>query len=93
MIKSFTYTNMKSETSTRIVNIVHESESMIQGFDYKYLDSDEQATVNKVYGNEHKPTPFPTVRVKMTDEDYKQLGISKELFKKAFRTFKKSSMK
>ena len=48
MIKSFTYTNMKSETSTRIVNIVHESESMIQGFDYKYLNSDEQATVNKV---------------------------------------------
>lgn len=93
MIKSFTYTNMKSETSTRIVNIVHESESMIQGFDYKYLNSDEQAVVNKVYGNDHKPTPFPTVRVKMTDEDYKQLGISKELFKKAFRTFKKASMK
>lgn len=93
MIKSFTYTNMKSETSTRIVNIVHESESMIQGFDYKYLNSDEQAAVNKVYGNEHKPTPFPTVRVKMTDEDYKQLGISKELFKKAFRTFKKASIK
>ena len=93
MIKSFTYTNMKSETTTRIVNIVHESESMIQGFDYKYLNSDEQATVNKIYPNDHKPTPFPTVRIKMTDEDYKQLGISKELFKKAFRTFKKSSMK
>ena len=84
---------MKSETSTRIVNIVHESESMIQGFDYKYLTSDEQATVNKVYPNDHKPTPFPTVRVKMSEEDYKELGISKELFKKAFRTFNKSSMK
>ena len=93
MIKSFTYTNLKSETSTRIVNIVHESEDMIQGFDYKYLTSDEQALVNGVYPNEHKPTAFPKVRVKMTDEDYKNLGISKDIFRKAFRTFKKSSMK
>ena len=93
MIKSFTYTNMKSETSTRVCNIVHESEDMIQGFDYNYLNSDEQAIVNKVYGSDYKPTAFPKVRVRMSDEDYKKLGISKELFRKAFRTFKKSSMK
>ena len=93
MIKSFTYTNQKAETSTRIVNIVHESDEMIQGFDYKYLNSDEQALVNKVYPHENQPTPFPKTRVKMTDEDYANLGISKDLFKKAFRTFKKASMK
>jgi len=93
MIKSFSYTNAKGETKVRICNIVHESSDMIQGFDYNYLGQAEQAQVNKVYGNDHKPTPIPTVRVKMTDEDYKQLGISKELFKKAFRTFKKANMK
>lgn len=93
MIKSFSYTNAKGETAVRICNVVHESETEIRGFDYNKLSQSEQAAVNKVYGPDHRPTPVPTTRVKMSESDYKQLGISKELFKKAFRTFKKSSMK
>lgn len=93
MIQSFSYTNAKGETAVRICNVVHESETEIRGFDYNKLSQSEQAVVNKVYGANHKPTPVPAVRVKMTEADYKELGISKELFTKAYRIFKKSSMK
>ena len=93
MIQSFTYVNAKGETAIRICNVVHENDVEIRGFDYNKLDQSEQAVVNKVYGANHKPTPVPTVRTKMTEDDYKQLGISKELFTKAYRIFKKSNMK
>ena len=62
MITSFSYTNAKGETATRICNVVHESETEIRGFDYNKLDQSEQETVNKVYGSKYKPTPVPTVK-------------------------------
>ena len=92
MIKSFSYTNAKGETAVRICNVVHESETELRGFDYNKLSQAEQSVVNKVYGPDHRPTPVPAVRVKMTESDYRQLGISKELFTKAYRIFKKSSI-
>ena len=46
--------------------------------------------VNKVYPNDHKPTPCPTEFHKTSEVDYDSLGIPKELFSKAYRVFKKS---
>lgn len=94
MITSFSYTNAKGETATRICNVVHESETELRGFDYNKLNQSEQEIVNKAYNPMRKPTPVPTVKAsKMTAADYEELGISKDIFVKAYRIFKKSNMK
>lgn len=90
MIKSFSYTNAKGHTTVRICNVVHENETEIRGFDYNKMTRAEQEIVNKVYPNDHKPTPCPVEFHKTSEVDYDSLGIPKELFSKAYRVFKKS---
>lgn len=89
MIKSFSYTNAKGHTTVRICNVVHESPTEYRGFDYNKMTRAEQELVNKIYPNDHKPTPVPTEFHKVSELDYDQLGIPKELFTKAYRVFKK----
>lgn len=95
MIKSFTYTNTKGQTSTRVCNVVHESPTEIMGFDYNKLNPEEQAIVNKVFASDRKPTPVPAVHATPGNGtlDYDDLGISRTLFVKAYRCFKKANMK
>lgn len=89
MIKSFSYTNAKVHTTVRICNVVHESPTEYRGFDYNKMTRAEQELVNKIYPNDHKPTPVPTEYHKVSELNYEQLGIPKELFTKAYRVFKK----
>lgn len=93
MITSFTYTNAKGETTVRVCNVVYESDTEIRGFDYNLLDRSEQAAVNAVYGPDRRPSPVPAAAPRMTEADYGALGIGKDVFKKAYRIFKKAAMK
>lgn len=91
MIKCFKYKNAKGETANRICNVVHVSDTEIRGFDYNKLSQAEQDMVNKVYPDKHKPTPVPTGSTYGT-MDYSSIGITKEVFTKAYRIFKKKQI-
>lgn len=90
MIMTFNYTNVKNETKTRRVAVVHESSDRLIGFDLKYLDRKTQNTVKKVFGPGHHPTPVPETRT--NDCDYDKLGIPKDVFFKSYRTFLKKNI-
>ena len=91
MIKCFKYKNAKGETAIRICNVVHVSDTEIRGFDYNKLSQAEQDMVNKVYGDNYVPTPVPTGSTYGT-MDYSAIGITKEVFTKAYRIFKKKQI-
>lgn len=93
MLKCFKYKNAKNEVATRIVNVTNESDTEYRGFDYNKLSQEEQSMITKVYPDTRMPKPV-CVKPKgsMTVADYDALGISYELFSKAYRIFKKKNI-
>lgn len=93
MIKCFKYKNAKNEVATRIVNITNESETEYRGFDYNKLTQEEQSLIKKVYPDNHQPRPInPTLKGSLTLKDYEAMGISYDLYSKAYRIFKKKNI-
>ena len=90
-IRTFGYFSAKGEMSRRKIYVIHEDDYGIAGFDVNDLTPDELDMVHKVF-DDKAITPMPARGGHKSPMDYDSLGISKDVFTRAYRNFLKSRM-
>ena len=89
-IKNFIYQKADGSVSHRSVYLVHEDASYYVGFDTSKLSDAELSAVKLAFDT--KPiTPKPSASLGLK-VDYDKLGVSKDVFRKAYRTFLKANI-
>lgn len=88
-LKYFKYRKDSGEVTDRQLYVVHENNSYYTGFEFSYLTENERNVVRKVFDSLPITPPPPSNSTRI---DYTALGVNQAIFKKSYRTFKKSNI-
>ena len=85
-LKNFSY-DKNGEITERSVYIIFENDTSIEGFDFRRLTEEEQASVKEIFDGKD----LPSQHSKKENSDSKDSSL-KEILGKSYRRFKKTNI-
>ena len=85
-LKNFSY-DKNGEITERLVYIIFENDTSIEGFDFRRLTEEEQASVKEIFGGRD----LLSQHSKKENSDSKDSSL-KEILGKSYRRFKKTNI-